>query len=44
MKEDKTSGACSTYGRDRNENRISVGKSETDHLRDLGVDWRRILK
>jgi len=41
VKEDETSGACSTYGRYKNAYKILVGKARG---RDLGVDGRLTLK
>jgi hypothetical protein len=41
-KEDKMGGACVTYGRE--EISIQGNVKETDHLEDLGVDGRIIIK
>jgi hypothetical protein len=40
-------GVCSTYGRKRNAYLVLVGetlRSERDHLEDLGLDGRILLK
>jgi hypothetical protein len=38
-------GTCSMHGRDKNANKTSFGNlKDRDHLEDLGVDGRIILK